>query len=161
MVNRAISVNPSSSTDKATPRKLVSNQHHTKDKGDIGVLKAQADLASRGFMVLQPMTEHAKFDVVIYKDRIFRRVQVKYRSIDKHGCLPVCFRSCWSDKNGTHMKAIDKSEIDLYCLYCLETDKCYYFDPRRFKRSLNLRVNTPKNNQKRWVNKASDFLKVP
>src|SRR5262245_37623728 len=116
-------------------------QHHTKDKGDIGVLKAQADLASKGYMVLKPLTEHAEFDLVIYKDHKFTRVQVKYRSIDKNGCLPVFFRSCWTDKNGTHMKAVDKASVDLYCLYCPEMDRCFYFDPNRFNKSISLRVN--------------------
>lgn len=139
----------------------MSNKHHTKDKGDIGVLKAQADLAEKGYMVLKPLTEHAGFDLVIYKDQVFRRVQVKYRSIDKYGCLPVHFRSYWADKNGLHMKVVDKNEIDLYCLYCPETGKCYYFDPKRFKQSLSLRVKTPKNNQQCYVKLAADFIKVP
>jgi hypothetical protein len=34
-------------------------RHHTKDKGDLGVAKVHADLASKGFMVLFPATEHA------------------------------------------------------------------------------------------------------
>jgi hypothetical protein len=33
--------------------------HHTKDKGDLGVLKAQIDLFEQGFVVAIPMTEHA------------------------------------------------------------------------------------------------------
>jgi len=54
--------------------------HHTKNKGDLGVLKAQADLAEQGYMVLLPLTEHHAFDLAIYKDGVFKRVQVKYRS---------------------------------------------------------------------------------
>jgi len=32
------------------------NMHHTKDKGDLGVLKAQVDLFEQGFMILNPCT---------------------------------------------------------------------------------------------------------
>ena len=32
--------------------------HHTKDKGDLGVLKAQVDLFEQGFIVAFPVTEH-------------------------------------------------------------------------------------------------------
>lgn len=39
---------------------------HTKNKGDLGVLKAQADLAEQDFMVLLPLTEHHAFALVIY-----------------------------------------------------------------------------------------------
>jgi len=38
--------------------------HHTKEKGDLGVLKAQLDLFEQGFLILNPVTEHAPFDLV-------------------------------------------------------------------------------------------------
>jgi hypothetical protein len=38
--------------------------HHTKDKGDLGVLKAQLDLFEQGFAILVPLTEHCPFDLV-------------------------------------------------------------------------------------------------
>lgn len=157
-MDRAVSVNPllPGNTEETCIMK-----HHTKDKGDVGVLKAQADLASKGYMVLLPLTEHAKFDLVVYKDQKFKRVQVKYRSVDSRGCVSVSFRSCWSDRIGIHMKATDKTEIDMYCLYCPETEQCFYFDPRKFKKSICLRVNPPKNGQKQYVHFASDYLKVP
>ena len=56
--------------------------HHTKDKGDLGVLKAQIDLFEQG-----------------------------------------------ADKNGTHTSPIDKNEVDIYCVYCPDTDECYYLRP--------------------------------
>ena len=53
-------------------------RHHTKDKGDLGVAKAHADLAAKGFTVLFPATEHAPFDLVAYAEGLFHRLQVKY-----------------------------------------------------------------------------------
>ena len=135
--------------------------HHTKVKGDLGVLKAQLDLFEQGFMVLNPMTEHAPFDLVAYKDREFRRIQVKYKSVDRTGGITVHFRSCWADKNGTHMQQVDKGEIDLYCIYCPDTDSCYYLDPAEFNRSVTLRVEASKNRQSKNVNLAADFCRVP
>ncbi len=35
-------------------------KHHTKDKGDLGVLKAQLDLFEKGYTILLPYTEHAE-----------------------------------------------------------------------------------------------------
>lgn len=142
-------------------RKLNMREHHTKEKGDLGVLKAQVDLHQQGFIILNPVTEHAPFDLVIYKKGIFRSVQVKYKSLDKTGSLTVSFRTCWTDKNGTHMRAIDKDEVDLYCVYCPDTDECYYFDPKQFNKTVTLRVNTPKNNQLNKINKASDYRWAP
>ena len=45
--------------------------HHTKEKGDLGVLKAQLDMYEQGFTILNPVTEHAPFDLVIYKEKEF------------------------------------------------------------------------------------------
>ena len=135
--------------------------HHTKAKGDLGVLKAQVSLYEQGYLILQPVTEHAPFDLVAYKDGFFKRVQVKYKSVDKTGAITVHFRSCWADKNGTHMQAVDKDEIDLYCIYCPESDECYYLDPNDYDKSVTLRVETPKNNQSRNVRLASDYRRVP
>jgi hypothetical protein len=135
--------------------------HHTKEKGDLGVLKAQLDLFEQGFLILNPVTEHAPFDLVAYKDWQFQRVQVKYKSVDKTGSITLHFRSCWAHKNGTHMQQIDKDEVDLYCIYCPDTDECCYLDPKNFNRSVTLRVKMPRNNQARNVNLAADFRRVP
>mgnify|MGYP000864041948 CR=1 FL=1 len=136
-------------------------KHHTKSKGDLGVLKAQVDLFEQGYLPLLPQTEHASFDLVGYRDGIFKRIQVKYRSVDKTGKLEVHFRSSWADKNGNHLVSVDKNEVDLYCVYCPDTDVCYWFDPKKFNNSVCLRVEIPKNNQNKNVNLASDYRRVP
>jgi hypothetical protein len=135
--------------------------HHTKEKGDLGVLKAQLDLFEQGFVILNPVTEHAPFDLVAYKDGLFKRIQVKYKSVDKTGSITIHFRSCWADKNGTHMRQVDKDEIDLYCIYCPDTDECYYLNPNDCQRSVTLRVKAPRNNQSRNIRLAADYLGIP
>jgi hypothetical protein len=134
--------------------------HHTKDKGDLGTAKAHADLVENGFTVLFPATEHAEFDLVAYRDGSFHRVQVKYRSA-RLGTLSVHFRSVWADRHGTHMRAIDKSQVDIVCIYCPETDECYYLRPSEHGQSVTLRVTPSKNGQERNVRMASRFRAVP
>ena len=134
--------------------------HHTKDKGDLGVAKAHADLVARGWLVLFPTTEHAPFDLVAYRDGEFQRVQVKYRSAES-GKLYVQFSSFWADRNGTHIQPIDKAAIDVVCVYCPETDLCYYLDPSRFRAGVTLRVTTARNGQRRGVREASGFVEFP
>ena len=135
--------------------------HHTKSKGDLGVLKAQLDLFEQGFTVFVPLTEHCPFDLVAYRGGEFRRVQVKYRAIDKSGKIDVKFSTCWTDKEGTHTVPVDKTEIDVYCVYCPDTDDCYYLDPAKFGSTASLRVERPKNSQSKRVNFAADFRRVP
>jgi hypothetical protein len=136
-------------------------KHHTKRKGDLGVLKAQVDLHQQGFLILNPATEHAPFDLVIYKNDHFKRVQVKYKSVDRTGSMTISFRSCWADKIGTHMSQVDKQEIDLYRVYCPDTDECYYFDPKDFNKTVTLRVKAPLNNQSKFIKLANDYRRVP
>ena len=135
--------------------------HHTKDKGDLGVLKAQIDLFEQGFTIFVPLTEHCPFDLVAYKEGDFRRVQVKYRSMHRTGKIDVKFSTCWTDRRGTHTAPIDKDEVDIYCVYCPDTDECYYLEPGKYGSSMSLRVKASKNGQKVNVNFAGDFRGVP
>ena len=134
--------------------------HHTKDKGDLGTAKAHADLVGRGFMVLFPATEHAAFDLVAYLDGAFHRIQVKYRSA-RRGAISVEFRSVWADRHGTHMKPSDKSEVDVVCIYCPDTDECYYLRPSDYRQSVSLRVTPARNGQVTGVLVATDFRRFP
>jgi len=134
--------------------------HHTKNKGDLGVLKAKCDLTEKGFLTLSPDSEHSPFDIVIWKDGLFKSVQVKYRSL-KEGKITINFRSCYSSSAGTKNIAINKSFVDIYCLYCPDTDNCYYFDPKKFNSSVTFRVETPKNGQKKGINFLKDYCEVP
>ena len=135
--------------------------HHTKDKGDIGVAHAIGDLADQGFVVLTPLTAHAPFDLVAYRDDRFVRVQVKYRALSTTGSLEVQFRSTWSDGRGTYVRPLDKHAVDVVCIYCPETGTCYYLDPKNFGKSVSLRVTPSRNRQQRNVLDAAGFRTVP
>ena len=152
-----------------TPRKFLEHSlyfgmryHHTKNKGDLGVLKAQADLCSKGYLVCLPLSEHAPFDLVIFKDGVFKRVQIKTRTL-KNGKLSVRFEHSYSDSKGVHTRKIDIESVDIYCVYCLNNDQCYYFSTKVIasKTTLDLRVETPKNNQSSKIRWASDYQEVP
>lgn len=136
--------------------------HHTKNKGDLGVLKAQADLCSQGFLVCLPLTEHAPFDLIVYKNGRFNRIQVKYRSQSKRGTLDVSFKSYWSNKSGTKVSKQNLSEFDVCCVYCPDTDKCYYFDITKLSGvdfSLRIKESKKKYSDGR-LNYAKDFEKL-
>jgi PD-(D/E)XK endonuclease len=135
--------------------------HHTKDKGDVGVAHAIADLADQGFVVLTALCEHAPFDLVAYRDGAFVRVQVKYRTLSSNGTIKVVFSSSWSDSKGTYVRPLDKAEVDVVCIYCPDTGACYYVDPKLFARSVSLRVTPSRNRQERNVLRAERFRGVP
>ena len=85
----------------------------------------------------------------MYKGGVFKRVQVKYRELNARGILEVRFRSSYSTASGVAAKEVNKEEIDVYCVYCPQTDCCYYFNPKLFSKSISLRVDSPKNNQEK------------
>jgi hypothetical protein len=134
--------------------------HHTKNKGDLGVAKAYCDLVEKGFMILFPSTEHAPFDLVAYDGSRFVRIQVKYRQA-VNGSVQIPMKSWWADKNGSHGKQIDKQQIDVFCVYCPDTDKCYYFRPDIAKTCFSIRVAPSKNNQAKNIHFAEDYTWTP
>lgn len=134
--------------------------HHTKNKGDLGVLCAQVDLARRGYAVLLPLTEHAPFDLVAYKDGRFYRVQVKYRTV-KNGFVSFRLSTCWADRHGVHTVPVDLSSVDLFCIYCPETDRCYYVDPQTCPPHVQLRIEPPRSGQQKRIRWAKDHEDIP
>lgn len=139
---------------------MLAAMHHTKDKGDLGVAKVHADLVAKNMIVLFPMTEHAPFDLVAYADGHFNRLQVKYRSA-RGGAVTVKFRSMWADRRGSHSSPLDKAAIDTVCIYCPETDECYYVSPQAHGASVTLRITPSRNGQKAGVLYASAFREPP
>ncbi len=137
------------------------NSHHTKTDGDLAEYKAIVDLHQKGYIVSDPLTEHAPFDLIIWKDGESKTVQVKYRSKDSSGKVEVHFRATQWNTNGSYNKKIDTDPIDLYCVYCPEKDGCYYFNPDNFGESVALRIDKPKNNQTKGINFAENYKRVP
>lgn len=135
--------------------------HHTKDKGDLGVLKAQLEFHQMGYVICYPATEHAPFDLVIYKDKQCKTVQVKYRKL-VNGCVPIPLKTSWADKNGNHSSSYDKEQIDIMCVYCPDTDLCYFVDINKFHNTteITLRVKPPKGPCGKY-HKAEDYRLIP
>ncbi|MBM3432093.1 MAG: hypothetical protein FJX92_03695 [Bacteroidetes bacterium] len=135
--------------------------HHTKTKGDLGVLKVKIDLCLQGFLISTPETEHAPFDLIIYKKGTCKSVQVKYRNMTQSGKIEIPFSNSYSTSHGVITRKVNKAFIDLYAIYCPQTDACNYLEPKNYKNSISLRVKTPRNYQRLRIHYAEDFRKVP
>ena len=136
--------------------------HHTKDKGDLGVVMVIADLVRHGIRVYLPLSEHQPSDLIALdgSGRV-ARVQVKYRTLERTGIVSIDFRNTYSDSHGVHTKLADHSQFDCYAVYCPQTEKVYYFRiddiPERSARCVSLRMVPTANNQKKKVMMASDY----
>lgn len=124
------------------------------------MLHAQLDLAEQGYGVLMPLTEHEAFDLVAYRGRKFYRIQVRYRAAVR-GRIDVRFRTSWADARGSHNLPLDKRSVDFICVYCPDTRRCYYVNPRMHARGVSLRISKARNNQEKRVLWADDFARVP
>ena len=135
--------------------------HHTKSKGDLGLIHAMGDLAEKGWGILLPVTEHAAFDLVAFRGDRFLRVQVKYRAA-VNGVITVPFKTCWADRHGIHTQPVDRNEVDLFSIYCPDTKICYYLDPSSIAEStISLRLEPTRNNNSKRVRWAKDHVEIP
>ena len=135
-------------------------KHHTKDKGDTGVGYVIADLLSKGIQVCIPISEHLPFDLIaVKKAGEVYKISVKYRK-EARGVIQIPFKSSYSDSKGVHSKKVNKTLIDVMAIYCPDSNKVYYINPKEFGETVTLRRTKPKNNQKK-VYLAENYLNFP
>lgn len=135
------------------------NTHHTKQKGDLGVIAVAKDLIQKGFFVSLPLTENAPFDLIASSQKNDYRVQVKSCSA-KNGSVSVDLRGSWADQYGVHTGLYDLDDFEVLAVYVLERDICLYFSFAGEK-SVCIRLDEPKNNQKLGVKMWSEYLSFP
>lgn len=138
-------------------------QHHTKSKGDLGVLKVQLELYMQGFSVFTSQSEHEAFDLIAYKDKRFYRVQVKYRGAE-NGKISISLHTTWTDKTKLHRNPYDFDEIDVFAIYCPDIDAVCFAavaELAALNATFTLRTELPKNNQTKGVRLATDYLLMP
>lgn len=134
-------------------------RHHTKDKGDIGLGCVMADLLKHDIQVALPVSEHLPFDLIAIHPRgDTLKLSVKYRTMNKIGCVCVTSKSFWNDRNGTHTRWHSVGDYDAVAIYCPDTDECYYLRASELSRSATtLRITEPRNRQQSRVNMARKF----
>lgn len=99
---------------------MTANKHHTKLKGDIAVAVVILDLTKKGYIISEPMSENAPYDLICDTGEKLLRIQVKYREDEV-----IPYKNSWSDKNGHHSKKIDISKIDYFALVNKDLLVCY------------------------------------
>ena len=92
--------------------------HHTKDKGDIALMKTTLDLTLKGYNIFLPVSEHLPFDFIAYKDGKCYRMQAKYSTLGN-----VNKTTYSGDGTKNYYK---EDDFDYYAVYLPEIDKCIY-----------------------------------
>lgn len=129
---------------------------HTKQKGDIGELIAAQEFLRRGWHVAFPYGENMKYDLIIEKDATCKRVQVK-AVYPRKGVLHVNCRS----SNNWSVKSYCSQDFDLLVAVNLESNQVYFIPSDKMNTALfDLRIEPPKNGQKKKINFVNDFLEI-
>ena len=136
----------------------MENKLSTTAKGDLGVLYTSADLISKGYTVLSPLGGQPHYDLVIEKNNIFRKVQVKYAHI-KNGVIQV---KLYTVGHNGKVNLHTKDNVDIVAVYVPETDIVYYINQDQVdcETQVSLRVNPAKNNMKEHIRLAKDYMRV-
>ena len=61
-------------------------------------------------------------------------------------------------KIGCHDTPINKDDVDVWAIFCPDTDKIYYINPKNYNKSLQIRIDKNKYKEK---HKAEDLLTFP
>lgn len=122
--------------------------HHTKDKGDLGLIKVMCDLSEQGFKILTPFSEHLPFDLVAFSPvsgKLYK-VQVKYRKLSK-GVVTVPLKTSFLSSEGIVAKRYKDGDFDVIAVYCPDIQSCAYLtsaDTEHLNNSATLRVEPHK-----------------
>ncbi len=128
-----------------------------KTKGDMAELIIAAKFVEDGWRVLFPFGENHRYDLVAEKENKFLRVQVKYVT-PKNGALEI---NCRSSNNWSVIHYSQK-DIDIIAVYNSIDKQIYFISVKEINfSSLKLRLEDPKNNQKKYIRYAKDYIKIP
>ena len=106
------------------------NLNTNKEKGNTSLGIAIAYYTSNGYTVSIPLNDTQDYDLIVDKDDIIKRVQVKSTACkDKNGKYQVALKSCGGTKGNTY-KTLRKTKIEE--LFIFLENKDIYIIPINF-----------------------------
>ena len=128
--------------------------------GDIGESFAIAKFTRKNFIVSKPLSNNARYDLIVEINGKLYKVQVKSTNSIKNGKMSFATKTTNYNKGSWASIAYSPEEIDLFFLYCLSNNWCGLYFPDKSSNvpvELNLRVDLPRNGQKTGIKFAKDF----
>jgi PD-(D/E)XK endonuclease len=97
-----------------------------KQKGDLAELKVACDLRRRGYGLAIPFGEECDYDLIVDRDGVLERVQVKYTESDRVIIDVRCNSHSLTKGKVRATKRYTADNIDWLAVYDRTTDRCYY-----------------------------------
>ena len=129
------------------------------EKAEIATLKVTLRAIEKGAVVLRPVMEALRYDLVLdYEGRLYR-VQVKYADgSSQRGAVFVRLTS--SSYGRIRFKGYTAKEVDVVLVYVPKIEKILWLDPECFdgKANLNFRLQPAGNNQQKGCRSVDDYI---
>ena len=133
----------------------ISFLRDTKRIGDVSEVTVLAALVREGYRVLQPYGENSRYDLVIERDGVFSRVQVKTGRL-RNGAVLFNAYSSHAHRGGAATRGYH-GEIEFFGVYCPDTEGVYLVPVDDIMLQGFLRVVAPRNGQVRNVRWADRY----
>lgn len=131
---------------------------HSKRKGNIGQTAVAKKLTQLGFSVFNELGDISKIDLLAEKEGKVIRIQCKAIT-SKNGAAILNLT-----KTGPNYKFKYTAEMfDYFAVYVLDRDLVAFISAKEAlnnKRTINLRIDTPKNKQLKHLREIKDFLEI-
>lgn len=130
----------------------------TNKKGDTAVFKVLLESSNKGYIASKPMSESARYDLILDHNGRLYRTQIKYADgISGHseGVVRVCLEKVYKNKTLRY-----GDDIDLLLVYIPKIEKICAFKSDIFngKSNLYIRYEQAKNKQKNGCLFAEEYL---
>lgn len=133
----------------------------THQKGDIAELAIAFEAVKLGYSVSFPYGHNNRYDLIVDRNEKLERVQVKYVNSDgitiKISCRSV------NKENGKLVKhKYTKNDIEWLAVFDSFDNTCYFIPSEELNDGMDtviLRIEKPKNNQKKLIRWAKDYIK--
>lgn len=131
---------------------------NTVSLGDLGESCAIMKFAHAQAVVSKPLTNNARYDLIVEINGKLYRTQVKTTSVVKDGKMEFATKTTNYTKGNWKSVSYTRDEIDLFFLYCVENNWCGLYIPEdTIPQTVTIRIAPPKNNQKAGIRLAEDF----
>jgi hypothetical protein len=129
---------------------------HPVDVGERSEAIILAELVKRGHRVLVPYGTNHRYDLVIDTGTRFRRAQCKTGRL-RQGVIKFNTASTRANTLRAYTKPYDSGQIELFLIYCPETERVYALDVDEATSSQGaLRVDPTANGQAKRIRWAAD-----
>jgi hypothetical protein len=127
-------------------------------KGAIAEIAIMAAAVQLGFVVLRPVVEGRRYDLVIDTGPQLLRVQCKWAP-RKGAVVVVHLSTCRHTPHGYVRSTYGPDEVDGIAVYCQELKRCFYLPIESVagRSGMHLRLRPAANNQEAAINYADQY----